>query len=610
MPMISQNEVRVRVNILGASAEEMERHVTFPIEQVLQSLVGLDKLTSVSSLGKTDIRISYKGNYEEMDQAASLVESQIEAIRYKLPQEIRKITVERVRQSMVFLSYMGLRGLQDGNTEHRQFLRTLERRALAIDGVVKVRTFVRDRDVYVNFDSKKLAANEISILQAKRSLKDAVRISPIGIYKEIGKETGVQIAKSVSSIKDIQDLTLSTNMSGQVVRLKDVATVNFGLGKEYDLFYIDGQESAGFVVRKSMNTDIIEIKEKFAALVDELNQIAPAGVEVVYLVDGPRFIEQQLSLLSRNSLIGLVIVLGVLMLFLNWKTALWTGFGVPLSYAGTIVILHAMGIQFDLLSIVGIILVLGILVDDAIIVSEKYTDFLQKGLAPRDAARSAVKKLILPVSGTVLTTLVAFAPLIFLKSEMSKFLLVVPAIVIISLSISWFESFFILPNHLMHYVRVGTTPRQDRFFSVIKSFYIRVLRTTLQFRYLILIGFLAVTGVAGFLAKEKVRQSFGMHINREKITIFSELKDAKNLTDARAKLKGIEDFLRSLDKNLIDHSTTGIGFFWTHGRVLRGLKYAKLTVFMSNDSLYPERDKKILMPQIQKFVENYKEKTG
>lgn len=194
-------------------------------------------------------------------------------------------------------------------------------------------------------------------------------------------------------------------------------------------------------------------EEVHRILEEETGAILPDGAKWDIEDDVSQVIDHELDTLLGNGLSGIVIVLLILAVFLGWRVSLMTAIGLPFSYLGLVLALHYFGINFNLISLVAMILVVGILVDDAIIVAEEYCQQLPRAKGPREAAISAVTRVAKPILGMVATTSVAFAPLLLLESDFSWILYPLPVVVISALFLSLFESFFLLPNHLAHFIR-------------------------------------------------------------------------------------------------------------------------------------------------------------
>ena len=606
VPPFEWNQVRVNISLFGATPKEVEKYVTSPIEDALKGLRGVEKITSTSKSGQSQIKIYYKSSFEHMIEAPEIVRSKIQAIRSQLPDNLRSIQVTRSRTNDLFLYWLGVENYDEANEIHRQFLITVKRTFLDIPGVVHVGSWDRNRDLYIEFKPHKLKQYEITVRQATSIVKQSLNFAPIGEARIQENKFSVEIAKVADSLKQIKEIPIAGNRSGHSIQLKDIATVHFKLSKESSLKFINGSQGITLNLRKDLTTDTVDLKEKVLTAMGKLNKQAPDKVKIISLVDGAHFVERQLSVLVKNGLVGALLVVLVLMLFLNWRTAAMTALGLPIAYFGTLIVLYALGMNFDLITLIGLILVIGILVDDAIIVSEKYIEYLEQGFPPKKAAVSAVTDLIIPVTGTILTTLVAFSPLILIKSELGTILAAVPIIVITSLLLSWIESFYILPNHLGHFVKKAPKEKVS-LFAKVKSGYERLLSFTLRFRYLALISIILLFGLSIYIATAKLKHDFNLRVNSERLSVYVMLKESKALEETRSKIKPIEDYLRSLPKDKIENYFTSIGWVWINGKVHDGFRYAKINAYLYRDEKHPNQLKKSMKVEIDKFLKSIKD---
>ena len=322
------------------------------------------------------------------------------------------------------------------------------------------------------------------------------------------------------------------------------------------------------------------LKNDVADFLDEELKKLPKGIELIITGDGPAFLERQIDALKTNSLFGLFLVCIVLFIFLGWKNSLMTTIGLPLCYGFTFTILHLTGVKLDLISIVGMLLVLGILVDDAIIIAEQYSQNLEKGDHPKEAAVNAVKQMWMPIFGATLTTIAAFFPLLIGTDPGSKMMIGIPIVIIGALCISLFECFFVLPNHLAHFVKEPKKAKFD-FNLYFKYQFSKILTTLLKWRYPFVVIFAAFMGYSIYFAQKNIPMNFNLNISNERISIKAVLKETKSLEDSRKQLKIIDDALGKLDKNLFSHFESRIGKIWQNGREKIGPEYNYIGVIFA-----------------------------
>ncbi len=202
------------------------------------------------------------------------------------------------------------------------------------------------------------------------------------------------------------------------------------------------------IVLKKEKGDIIRVVEEVKKVANNYKQKLPEGIEVEFINDLSYYVKRRLNVLFNNAIGGFILVVGSLFFFMGWRTALMVALGIPVSLGAAMIIFNALGVTLNLISMVGMIIVVGILVDDAIVVSENFYRYLEEGYSTLEAAIKGTSEVVAPVFASVITTIVSFAPLLFVTGIFGKFLFTIPLVVIITLSASLFESFFILPSHL------------------------------------------------------------------------------------------------------------------------------------------------------------------
>lgn len=603
-PPFEWNRINIDVSLLGASAEEMEKFVTYPIEDAIRGLAGVEEMTSKSEPGRSKITLSYNAGKKDMLVSVEEVRTRVESIRAALPNEIRYINVSQIRDDRAFLFNIGFQGIDILNEKHRQFYNDFEKEVLNVPGIVRVYKSMPRRDIYIEYNPKFLSYHEISAAQVNELVREALRISPVGQTVVNDDVYGVEVSKTASTTAELQALVLRSNLSGNNLLLKDVAKVSYKLEDQFEENFLNGSPMAGMWIIKDTLSDAIELKYKVTAIVDRYNEKAPEGVQLVKVSDGPRFIEQQIEVLLANGLTGFVLVFLILLLFLNGSSALLTALGLPMAYLATFVCLFALGIKIDLLSIVGLILVVGLLVDDAIIITERYNEFLSQGHPPMKAASLAIGDMVVPVTGGILTSVVAFMPMLLIQSEISNVLWAIPVVVIASLLFSWLECFFILPNHLMHFSSAAPSPRRARIIERLRKGYESVLSVCLKFRYGIVILLLVMTGTAGYLATQKLQQDFNMNIGREQVSIYGALKQSDSVKESVAKMKPLEDYLRSFPKEQIENVGLYVGSIWMDGAMRQGKRYVKLIAHINSNEKYPRRTLNKIKEKVAKKIES------
>lgn len=588
IPPFEFNSVEVNVSLPGASATEVEKYLAYPVEQALQGLPHAKEITTRSSSGGLYARIYFNAGYDKINESVEQIRSRISAISWKLPEQSRDVTVEQNRVNEIFHMGIALEGFDETKNLHRQLAKKLSDKIQSVPGIIRVSEEMSAQNVYIQMDAKAIARNEISIAEVRNRVQQALNYSPIGKVDFDEKTYSVEVERPAEALDTLRNLAIRGNSTGNVLYLKDLAKISMQIDEIKQHHRYNGRKVINLYSRKDTTSDSISLKGEVVKILDEFNKNLPDGLEASIFADGPKFIQQQLDVLTKNGIFGLILVLLILTMFFNWRVALAASFGIPIAYCGTLVALYAFGISIDIISVVGMILVLGILVDDAIIIAERYVENLEDGMTPKQAAHSASSDLMLPVTGTVLTTIFAFSPMILIDSEIAVIFYAIPIVIITSLAMSWLESFFILPNHMQHFIKsVPKHTTETSFFLKTKAAYKRFLDGILRFRY-IAVGFLvAFFLVSAWVAKNKIQQQFWFGANRERIGVTITLKESPSLAHTESVIEPIEKYLMTLPKDKIQGVGASIGSMWKHGRNYVGYRYARITLHINENLTHP-----------------------
>lgn len=580
VPQWKINQVTVSANLLGASSAQVEDFVTYPIEEAIQNFAGIDKIESTSSEGNTNVRVSVKDELteNEINDLYQNIKAAVENIRSELPQDLENLNVINEKLTSFWFSSLSVLNFENEKISHRLWLKNLADEMRKIPGIVKVTDRASKADILIQLNIKEMARFRLTSRDIQEALGKKFRPLPVGSVDKGESTIAVQITHGLRSLEGLKNLIIKGNGSGTRIRLKDVAEVRFEIPKKKYKQFTNGVESVSVTLFKDLETDTLDTKDEVLKVLEQINKKAPDGMIAKITDDGPAYIERQLNVLKNNALMGVVLVVLVLLAFLGLKTSLMTTFGLPLAYFATFIVLGGMGMKIDIISVVGMILILGILVDDAIIVSEQYMQYLELGHPPKEAALMAVRKTFVPIIGTVLTTAVAFSPILMAKDGLSQFLEAIPWVVFAALGMSLIESFFVLPNHLAHFVKKPIHYKEEGLFLKLKNAYEKGLNFSLKWRYPLVLVFVVFSGWSFYFASEHVPFKFNLRIGSEKIRIIAELKESKSLVDTENKLKPLWSLLSEIDSKEYSHMEGNLGWAYISGEEYDGDRFANVAI--------------------------------
>ncbi|MFH1862971.1 MAG: efflux RND transporter permease subunit, partial [bacterium] len=454
MPKISFNWAFIITPYPNVPPEDIEQLVTVPIEEEIADLDGIDQMTSVSSEGSSFIWVKYEMVSDDKF-ARYLTELKSEVDKAEIPDDAEDPIVEDFdTDDFVPIISISLSGDYPERTMY-DIAEDLKDRFLDIKGVSSIAVAgTRKREIWVEVAPEKLYAMGISLEQIANALTYRNFNLAAGDMKT-GREK--LLVRSVGEFEDIAEIgnsvVVHSGPNGRQVFLRDIATITDGWEEEQSRARLDGFPAITLSISKKAKANSLDIIESIKQITEEYNDKLPPGMVVTYTNDNSIYILDILRKLQTNAWMGLVLVLVVLWIVLGWRNALITAIGIPIALSFTFLILDYTGNTLNGNSLFGLVLVLGMLVDDAIVVMENCYRHIQRGLPPREAALIGAKEVAAPVLSSVFTTIAAFLPLMLMPGIIGKFMRIVPFVVSMALIASLIECFLILPSHVAEWAR-------------------------------------------------------------------------------------------------------------------------------------------------------------
>lgn len=450
LPNIDFDIVLVTTVFPGASPEEVEKLITNPIEDQLKSVEGIKEIRSSSIENRSGITVIIDPDAKNPRKVVEDIRSAVDRVT-DLPADVDRPLVLEITSSLTPVIEVSL--FADENKIDYRTLREqaeiLENALKQIDGVARIdRRGWLNREYIVKLDPIKIKNNYVGIEQILAGLKQRNINFPGG---EVIINGASQVLRTVGELlepQDIENFFIRSNELGQGIRIRDVGKVVDGFEEPLYIYRTNGKIAIDLIVLKKEKGDIIRVVEEVKKVANNYKQKLPEGIEVEFINDLSYYVKRRLNVLFNNAIGGFILVVGALFFFMGWRTALMVALAIPVSLGAALIIFNALGVTLNLISMVGMIIVVGILVDDAIVVSENFYRYLEEGYSTLEAAIKGTSEVVAPVFASVITTIVSFAPLLFVTGIFGKFLFTIPLVVIITLSASLFESFFILPSHL------------------------------------------------------------------------------------------------------------------------------------------------------------------
>ena len=611
-PNIQFDVITVTTAYPGGAAESLERLVTNPLEQDLREIDGIKKMTSYSVEGQSVIALQLDPDQTTVNEAKIDIEDVISSLT-SLPEGAKDpiVTVmESKRRPVIEVSLSG----DVEEHELRDTAKYLERELEKISEVAKVSfTGMRDLEIRIAAHVDKLKKFRISLPELVAAIqKNNINI-PGGVSAagaEERKEVIIRTIGEYSGIEDVENTVIRANALGRSIRIKDVCTVTMAFTKEKYRYRTNGSRSLSLTVLRKEHSDAIDLVNKVRQTVEEQKSRINPAIEVDYINDISYYVKRRLSVLTNNLFIGLGLVLIILSIILPLPVALVTVFGIPFAFLAVAAIFHFGGVSLNLISMMGLIIVVGMLVDDAIVITENAQRFIEDGLSPHEAAIKGTQRIWAPVTASVMTTIIVFAPMMFMSGIFGKFIYYIPLAVIISLLVSLWECFFILPHHVASWVRIKATNGGGSFFNtkiwqpLAVRPYTYVLGWLLKLRYLVLVVAVVLFGGMLYLAKEKVGFVLFPPGNVYMFSIGFQAETGVSLAETARLIKPYEDYLTALPATELEDfiSVVGKQGLESPRRMKRGTEYAQIIVYLT-DALTRERSTLDIIADVRTNVE-------
>lgn len=502
-PQFSLDTIVVRVPYLGAAPEEVEEAVNIRIEEALQGLEGIKEIRSTASENYGSVSIVVDKGFD-LRKVKEDVKTRVDAIT-TFPAETERPIIEEflIQRDTIWIAIYG----DADEYTLKNLAQKVRDEVVQLPGVSQafVRG-VRTYEISINLSEEKLLKYGLTFDQVMRVVQGNSLDLPAGQIKSAGGEILLRTKEQAYRGREFEELVLISRQDGTEVRLSDVADVDDGFEDVTIVSEFNGKPASLILVREVGNESPINISDQVYRYVDEsMRTWVPGGIQLEAWGDSAFYLEGRLELLMENGAIGFILVLLALALFLRPTLAAFVAIGIPVSFLGTFLVGPFFGLSINLISLFAFILVLGIVVDDAIVVGESvFTEFQKSGPGIESAIRGT-HKVSTPVTFAVLTTIVAFLPVFFLPGLVGKFFVSIPLVVIPTLLFSLVQSKLVLPYHLS-LCKVGDRKHRDelnflsrfqrRFSDGLENFisqvYDPIVEKAINWRYATLGGFLAL----------------------------------------------------------------------------------------------------------------------
>jgi len=504
-PEFSLDMITVQVLYPGADPEEVEEGICRKIEESLDTVEGIKRYTTVASENMGMANIEVMDSYD-LSKVYDKVRNAIDSIS-TFPKDAEKpITNEvTIRREVIQVALSG--NLPDKIL--KEWAEQIKDELQALPELSQVFIFgAKQYEIGIEISEEKLQKLGLTFSQVASAIRSGNLNISGGLIRSKGAEIRVRTIGRKYYADELAKIVVLAKPTGEVITLDQVAEIRDDFNEDPLEADFNGEKSVLISCFKTQEEDDIAISDAVHKYVEAKQKQLPPGVKISLWNDRARLIRARLKLLEENGIQGLIIVILMLLLLMNARLSFFVTLGIPISFAGAISIMYYLGSTINMMSLFGLIMVLGMLVDDAIVIGEAIYYHRQRGLPPMKAALTGVEEVGLPVIGAVTTTIAAFLPLMFVSGIMGKFIRILPIVVISALSVSLFEALFLLPAHLNDLPDLSHTIsnsdnrkhplRKLRWFfsdsldAFIDKIYLPILNTMLKHRYISLTAFIAI----------------------------------------------------------------------------------------------------------------------
>ena len=479
-PLNESRVVSISVVYPGASPQEMEEGVVLKIEDNLRGLVGIDRFTSTSSENAATITVEILKGYN-VDAVLQDIKNAVDKVpSYPVGMEPPVISKDIFRTQAVYLAVYGdnisLKSL-------KQFARGIETDLRSTDGISQVELFgFPEEEIEIAVDENKLRAYNLTFRDVANAVSNTNILVTGGSIKTETEEFLIRVNNRSYYGIELDYIVVKSDESGNKVRLRDVAKVADKWSENPNRGYYNGNPSITIGVSTTNSEDLITVANKAKEYVENFNE-THSNVQIDVTFDASVTIVQRTILLLKNGGQGILLVLIFLALFLKPRLAFWVAFGIPISFFGMFIFADMIGVTINVLSLFGMIIVIGILVDDGIVIAENIYYHYEKGKNPIRAALDGTMEVISPITSAIITTLVAFSTFFFIDGRIGEFFGEVSTVVILTLSVSLVEALIILPSHVAH-SKALSQDQKTLWFNKYADQFISWMRDTIYAPYL------------------------------------------------------------------------------------------------------------------------------
>ncbi len=483
IPTVSTPRVDIMAQLPGASARDMETKVTIPIEEAIETVDGIDEFhTTISdSVSRTTIELYIDSTDQQIETALQDLRDAIDGITDFPPEMEDEPIITQFNPGKWAIVEVALAGPMDILVP---LAKDLERKLQRLPDISRVTVVgLQDPEVRILIDPARANAHGITVLDVVRAVQRR-NVSATGAVLETPSDRKQVIVWSrFDDPREVGDTILASLPGGGIVRINDIARIEASREDTGLLTHTNARTGLSLVVRKRENADSLTAVAQVRELME--NTELPPEVSFSYVNDRTFYTSNRLQVMATNGIMGGILVAAILFAFMRREAATWVVIGIPIVFCGALVLVPFLGMTFNLFTLTGLVIVLGMVVDDAVVVAENIVANRERGLGPVEAAVIGTQEMMRPVFAAAITTILAFGPILAMGGMPGRIMWMIPAMVVLVLIFSLIESFCVLPAHMSSLKASGHSSKR-RFVVQLENIYRQLLAFCLRNRILIL----------------------------------------------------------------------------------------------------------------------------
>ncbi|MDP3189777.1 efflux RND transporter permease subunit [Limnobacter sp.] len=446
-PEFELDLVTISVAYPGASPEDVEQGIVLAVEEAISGVEGIVEVNATANESSANILVEIDES-EDAQAVYDKIKQEVDRITtFPGDSEVPNVTLTARKRGVVTLVVYG----DTDELSLRNLAEEVRDGLLQNPGITQVDlNETREQEIHIEVPESRLNAYGLTLQGIAENIRSNVVEVSGGSISTLGGEILLRVSERRDFANQFAQLPIVSPVGGTPLKLGDIATVRDGFQDVDKYATFNGKPSIEISVSRIGEQTPIGISEATLEALEKIRPLMPQGVDIAVVTDRSDTYKQRQELLAKNALMGLVLVMVLLTIFLDWKLAFWVTMGIPVSFLGAMLLLPLFGVTFNMISMFAFIVALGIVVDDAIVAGENIYEYRQQGMGLLDASIQGARDVAVPVTFSILTNIAAFAPLLFVPGFLGKIWGVIPLVVCTVFIVSLMEAIFILPAHLAH----------------------------------------------------------------------------------------------------------------------------------------------------------------